>query len=88
MRSRAKRAVKTAVERAPALQQRRERQRTKTEEQREARLQRTCINRCERLAAETEQQRESRLQRMRANQSYERYFHGLGVLFYNHSHTQ
>ena len=47
-----------AEERALALQQRRERQTTETEEQREARLQRVGITHSERMASETEEQRD------------------------------
>ena len=50
-------------------QQRRERQTSETEEQKEVRLQRMRITHSERMAVETEEQREARLQRMRTNQS-------------------
>ena len=61
----AKHAARTTEDRAAAQQQRRERQTSETEEQREVRLQRMRITHSERIAIETEEQREARLQRMR-----------------------
>ena len=52
MRDRAKRAAKTTEDRVAVQQQRRERQTSETEEQRDVRLQRMRITHSERMAVE------------------------------------